>query len=346
MKLLFTLLLVGFTLVLKAQNFKSDYFILNEIIDNRKSKFNTIGDIYTKDIINKTAYSLPESINDYLKAKLKSSFSKLILNVPYQVNLDLSNFSINETIGNDKLVWGKFLFEGQYFLNSLPDSTIIFPFKYSLTYKRTPKQTSQILPIIDSKMHDLNKQLENWFEIYIGTNTKLIRNIRVVAKQETPQKSITDTLYYHQRKLEYSDFQLKDKEKGYSVASILSTFNYTLLPKIVNDTLNLLLSVKVVQIKPHSWITEFEKRQRTLDYLQANFDITQLIAEKFIKKVEKTKLNLSTIDQQIDDIYAFYFNELSAFQNEFEFRTSGGMDLEQQIIWTNKLKNELTKSNK
>jgi hypothetical protein len=324
-----------------SQKFKSNYYYLGEIVDNRTPKMQSIGNIYTDGATISSPIFLQNGISSYLRKNLDSEM--IHKRDPYFVNLALDQFNFQENIDKNKLINGEFNFRGSFFILKDSDSINIFQFKYEVKYKRQAYETEKLYELILSKTKELNGRLEKWFKENYEKNPKLARHVTVIATDFTPNEIDSDTLYFFQRKVVLDDFTPKTKSSGRFAAAIFTSMGYQAFVKMSNDTIYLNLEVKVYQIKGMSWILESEKTQYVLDHEQTHFNITQLVAEKFKERLHEEALPPQDYDSRIQFLYLDYYRMINRMQNIYDDETRHGVNKTEQARWEKYVENELKK---
>jgi hypothetical protein len=336
-------LVMIFAQKISAQNFKSQYFYLGEIIDLRSNEKTNQGLIYQLGGSKSIGLKLPNGDIEFLKNKLNTD---LISKVdPYKVNLVLIEMKYTEKAKTETLVSGKLNFEGSFYLKSSQDSTTIFPFKYSVSYTRKIGELEPLYQLLDQKITDLLKNLELWFQKNYNKNYILARHVQVITKDYTPNVQDEDTLYYFQRRVKFSDFTLKKSNAGRSAAAIFTNMGYFASSRFSNDTVYLTFTVKVYQIKGMSWAIAEANSVYSINHEQTHFNITQLIAEKFKERLREEALPPLDFDSRLQFIYLEYYRKINKMQNNYDDDTKHGLDKDKQIWWENHIAQELKKYN-
>ncbi|MES2796894.1 MAG: hypothetical protein V4683_13065 [Bacteroidota bacterium] len=328
---------------LQAQKFSSKYFYLGEVFDQRLSDKRNIGSVF------EFGKSYPVPLNllggeiQYLKNKFDT---KLVSKVdPYKVNLGLSHLLFTEKPKSDGLVSGNLRFEGHFFTQSSEDSTALFPFKYTVSYIRKIGELQPIHDLLDEKIEDLMKQLEVWFSKNYAKNYNLARHVIVKTSNFIPKVLEEDTLYFFQRRINFSDFSPKASSSGRFAASIFTNLAYEANTKMSNDTVIIDLATKVYQVKGMSWAIPQANNSYALNHEQTHFNITQLIAEKFKERLREEALPPLDFDSRIQYLYIEYYRKINQMQDRYDNETRHGLDKEKQVWWEAYVVEELKKYN-
>jgi hypothetical protein len=343
----FTLLFITFFVLIIFQNFtisqsfKSNYYYLGEVFDARETKSNAIGLIYSDLSPTPNSYYLDKGIKSYLKEKLESVF--IYSRDPYFVNLALQKLSFSEKSDSQKIIYGQFEFKGSFYITTGQDSITIFPFKYSVKYRRKPSERDKLEDVLKSKLIDLNINLEKWFEKNYAKNYFLARHVTVKTTDFTPNFIDSDTLYFFQRKVKLDDFLTVEKRKSKYSGQIFTSMGYQSTVRMSNDTVYLNMEIKVYQIKGMSWIIEEAKTKYVLDHEQTHFNISQLVAEKFKQHIKDEAITPTDYDSRIQYLYIEYFRKIYQLQSQYDSETEHGLNKNEQGRWEKYIDEELKK---
>ncbi len=339
--ILFSIIICSIYANIFGQNFTSKYYYLGEINDLRLTEKNTIGSVFVAGKAVKIPLKLPNGELNYLKKKLDT---KLAANaVAYKINLALTNLFFTEKPKNDFTAIGSLNFEGSFYTLSSSDSTVVFPFKYTVSYIRKIEDEAPLYNLLDSKLTDLQKQLETYFEKNFAKNYKLARHVTVKTSDYLPSVPDNDTLYFLQRRVNFNDFSSKPNNKSKYAAAIFTSMGYMANSKMSNDTVIINLTAKVYQIKGMSWAIAQADNVNSLNHEQTHFNITQLIAEKFKERLREESLPPQDFDSRIQYLYIEYFRKINKLQDQYDLETEHGLNREKQIYWENYIKTELAK---
>ncbi|HET8737622.1 MAG TPA: DUF922 domain-containing protein, partial [Pricia sp.] len=69
-----------------------------------------------------------------------------------------------------------------------------------------------------------------------------------------------------------------------------------------------------------------------LSHEQLHFDIAELHARKFRKKLGETRFT-DNVKEEVREIYANVLKQLYVFQNKYDRETNFSRDLQQQLVW-------------
>ncbi len=330
-----------------GQSFMSNYYFIGDVFDNRIEKSTAIGQIYKELTIIPIPFLLEKGPVNFLKKGLNTEFKNK--RDPYFIHLNLQKLKFSENLDEKNIVNGKFEFNGSFFLKTGDDSIPIYPFKYSVKYRRQAYDHEKLVGLINTRLRDLNNNLEKWFKANYQKNTQLARHVIVNTIDYFPKNNDPDTLYFTERKLVMDDFTLINKAPNKYAASIFTSMGYEATERMGNDTVYLDLKVKVYQIKTMSWILEESKTKFVLAHEQTHFDITQFVAEKFKQRLRDEAITPTDYDSRIQFLYIDYYRMIHKMQSQYDDETAHGLNKIEQARWEQNIKNELenfSKTNK
>jgi hypothetical protein len=165
-----------------------------------------------------------------------------------------------------------------------------------------------------------------------------------VFMQDKVAKPSSDTIYYNvNKRLTWKDFKGVPDLKHYGGAVTSSGYAFDADIKIEGKIIYLNIGVYVFFTKSQSW----EKPNINSDYHllheQRHFDITRLGAENFIKQLVKSKFTKDNYNQVLDSVFDKSYSENIALQNKYDNETQHSINREQQLIWNDKIAQEIKK---
>ena len=143
--------------------------------------------------------------------------------------------------------------------------------------------------------------------------------------------------------IEWSDFKAPPREKADVIAVTASgiSFEYS-TTKYSDGTMDYTYDVKAHFYPEKSWYLKDLVTANTLSHERLHFDITELYARKFRKRIAQTNFT-SRIDDEMAAIYKAINMELSEFQNKYDAQTHHSQDMEIQRRWERLVATELEK---
>jgi hypothetical protein len=322
---------------------KSKYFFVDKVIDNRNQKTESIGNIFLENSSIPKVYYLPIDFENWIKQNIETIVAENKKVNPYFVNLSVDKLFFSENLIDKGSVTGNFRFDGSFYLINSSDSISLFPFKYSVKYRRPIADDTDLIKHLSNKLTDVTNRLEAWFAINYGINQKLARHVTVKTGNFNTLAIDPDTLYYFQRKLNINDFVLRKSNSKRFAAAVFTNLAYQSDVKMKNDTIFLDFKTKVYKVKGMSWYIENELNQYALAHEQLHFDITHLVAEKFKERLRDEALPAQDFGSRIQYLFIEYYRLMNTMQNKYDNETNHGLNKTEQAIWGNNVASELNK---
>lgn len=141
----------------------------------------------------------------------------------------------------------------------------------------------------------------------------------------------------HNLELEWTNFQGKPVEGTTVVAVTASGLSFGFSTKRTNDQLSDYTFNVEAQFYPEkSWYLKDRADDNTLSHERLHFDITELHARKFRKRIGNTKFT-NNINREMELIYKAINEELTAMQNLYDEETNHSQNLEAQRQWESRI---------
>jgi len=142
------------------------------------------------------------------------------------------------------------------------------------------------------------------------------------------------------RKLTWADYQGESLKTEWASATTASGITYSLSSTIGPKESKLEVIVAALFYPDKSWYKPHLCDDVVLSHEQLHFDITELFARKFRERL-KTVKNDKNIKKKVKDIFIKLNKELNAFQNKYDRETNFSRDLQNQLLWNEKIRKEL-----
>lgn len=142
------------------------------------------------------------------------------------------------------------------------------------------------------------------------------------------------------RKINWNDFKSNDKKHSYEDAVAVITPSLIIIPKTLSQ--KDIPNIKIVATlhKNMSWYLNNE--DYVLIHEQGHFDITEIFARKFRKKIFEAKNSEMKLDLVfITTLFESIDNEHWDFQSDYESETQNGTNYNFQKKWNEKIRNVL-----
>ncbi len=115
-----------------------------------------------------------------------------------------------------------------------------------------------------------------------------------------------------------------------------TSFSYEGSSLLRKDTLQITLSLQVFFIRNASWVRAGNMDSYSLAHEQLHFDITYLVARRFMRKVRDLPLTKEDFDSMIQYEYLESFREMNRLQEDFDGETRHGTVISAQLDWNRK----------
>ncbi len=143
-------------------------------------------------------------------------------------------------------------------------------------------------------------------------------------------------------KLQWSDFKGKPQnDRAAAVTSSGLTYRFS-TTKRNNDVVSVDFVVSSYFYPNKSWYRPEVCDAIILSHEQLHFDITELFARKFRKRLQEAKFT-NNVKAEVKAIYKQINIELNDFQNLYDLETNFSRNREQQLLWNKKIANALEK---
>ncbi len=87
---------------------------------------------------------------------------------------------------------------------------------------------------------------------------------------------------------------------------------------MAGKNLQVTIAMKVFMVKSMSWGRPDARNAYTLSHEQTHFDITRLIAERFVEKLKKMDLTIEDFDSQIQYEFLESFRDMNTEQEKYD----------------------------
>ncbi|MFK2819835.1 DUF922 domain-containing protein [Flavobacteriaceae sp. LMIT009] len=144
-------------------------------------------------------------------------------------------------------------------------------------------------------------------------------------------------------RLDWSDFRGTPRPQNNAVAVTASgiTFAYS-TKKTDTRLIDYRVEISADFYPEKSWCVRDRVNNNILNHERLHFDITELFARKFRKRVAETRFDLG-INKQIEFIHEEINKELEEMQNKYDAETDHSQIIEKQQEWQTYIVEELNK---
>lgn len=152
----------------------------------------------------------------------------------------------------------------------------------------------------------------------------------------------SDTIYYTaSQKLTWKDFKGKPETGSDATAITSSGFGYTAGAKYKNGKADISIIVYCYFGKQSSWVIKGKESDYALNHEQHHFDVTYIVANEFVRKLNAAQFTWSNYNQLLDEIYHASMKRLETMQNEYDGETRNGRLQQVQAKWNAKIEEQL-----
>jgi hypothetical protein len=157
------------------------------------------------------------------------------------------------------------------------------------------------------------------------------------------QENLPSILWSQDYKLQWKDFKGQPQQNTDAVAITASgiTFGYS-VTKSETKIVDANFTIESYFYPEHSWYIIQRIDANVLNHERFHFNITELYARKFRKRISETTFTLN-IREEADAIYKKINKELEAMQNEYDNMTNYSINIEKQLEWQKIISDQLLK---
>jgi len=176
-----------------------------------------------------------------------------------------------------------------------------------------------------------------WGCIYFSVSSFAQQYSMLITDSIAKLKSCDSLIVWDRdKKIAFADFQGVPDMKSIGNAGTA----YDIVP-IYNPDSPLIAHVVCYFIKKKSWIKKQISDSNTIIHEQGHFDIGEIYARKFERKIANMKIQHDSIDWGIYYIKLNILRELDRFQDKYDNETNHSINKTKQIEWNNKIKKML-----
>jgi hypothetical protein len=315
------------------------YFIL-DVIDSRNLKSNQLGEIIV--------FGQPRSLqtNSPLSRELyshwKSSFGKRNEDcLPLEIYLE--EVSVTEKRIAPNKVTGEIKVNISFKWRRSLTLLLLTGYQTSSTYTR-PETAFDHEALLRKLLDGSIRHFDQWYGKNEFNNPLLARGVKLVF-EEYPVIEKKDTVFYTPtRELNWNDFQGSHTRPGSKyAAAVFTSMSYEGSTKMVGNHLQAILTLKVFLVKSMSWGRPEARNDYTLAHEQTHFDISRIMAERFIENLKILDLTIDDYDSQIQYQFIESFREMHEEQKKYDGQTRHGLNTDLQRQWNERIKTEITR---
>ena len=137
-------------------------------------------------------------------------------------------------------------------------------------------------------------------------------------------------------KLQWSDFKGRPLKTEWAAATTASGISYEFSTSGPPEQMVVHFKVQTYFYPQKSWYRPELVDSNVLSHERLHFDITELFARKMRKQLRETVFT-KNIKEEVRAIYRQILKECNAFQNKYDHQTNFSRNVEQQLIWNQKI---------
>ena len=145
-----------------------------------------------------------------------------------------------------------------------------------------------------------------------------------------------------ENKLTWEDFKGEAPNNARAAATTASGISYQFSTNASSSEIELDYLVSTFFYPNKSWYQPSLSDSLILSHEQLHFDISELYARKMRNRLASSSFT-QNVKAEVKQIYKEVLEELEEFQNLYDDQTNFSRDLEQQLIWNNKIEEALNK---
>lgn len=259
----------------------------------------------------------------------------------------IKELKLSENLSQNGKISGNisYIFEAWAIKNH--DSSRLCTSRNSASYTRSnsPNQHINIENQIRTALNGGLNYVNSYIEKYKNELESFAITSQVIIKPFYSKPSI-DTVYYQQRKVNWSDFKGPVRDHSHYGAAIFTSFGFETTIYVKDRILTVELLPKVFTDKNMSWAKNEIKNEYGLKHEQLHFDIAYLNTLRFLAKVKTLKAETR------DDLYSMikyeyleFFRTAHKLQERYDHETNHSLNTTQQKNWETKIAKEINSVN-
>ncbi|GAB3830019.1 hypothetical protein GCM10028821_17630 [Hymenobacter jeollabukensis] len=182
---------------------------------------------------------------------------------------------------------------------------------------------------------------DGWMNREATANAKLAQRLQVHPSNYPFQPDADTLLYSPAHPLTYNDFLAVPRPRHGAVGAVFPSFAYTAQDEARNGVLHLHLQTKVFVVRTSSWLLPSAHDAYSLNHEQRHFDLVQLVAERFKRKVTPDSLTLDNYDARMQFQFLQSWREMNQLQEQYDAETGHGQHQAAQQRWNARIEAEL-----
>ncbi len=210
-------------------------------------------------------------------------------------------------------------------------------------YNRPLAPTDLHANLLQQTLENALRYLDQWLARNAPGQESLARRVRVTFRPDPIAVEVGDTVFYNARRpLGWGDFRAAPRNGKNYGAAVFSSFGYEATSRTVGGVVEVVMAVKVYELKNSSWVWESAKNDYALRHEQLHFDITRLVAERFKQRLRAEDLAPDDYDARIQYLFLDAYREMNRTQEQYDAETAHSVNRVAQARWDAKITEELS----
>lgn len=260
----------------------------------------------------------------------------------YPITIGINAWELTEKAQANGTIAGqiviKFSFHWYRHLTKVP----LVDYEAPLTYTRSSNNSLDYQALFQKSLDQAIVYFDQWMQQHYGKSTALAKRINITFEDYLPLHANTDTVFYQShRPITWEDFRALPSTKSKYAAVIFTSFAYEGNAQLIEDEVQVKLTLKVFMVKDMSWRKSNASSDYALSHEQLHFDITKVIANRFRQHIASMPLSVEDYDSQIQYQFIEFFRQMNQLQKAYDDETSHGLNSAKQVHWQQKISQEL-----
>ena len=207
-------------------------------------------------------------------------------------------------------------------------------------YGRPAARPDAVAPVLQQALTEALLYFNTWINRQVTTNEQLATGLAVSFTDYNGPAEADTVFYSPTHPLTWADFTAAPRTGGYA-AAVFPSFSYAGRPEIVAGQLRLHLTCKVFVVRSSSWVGPGQRTAYNLNHEQRHFDLVQLVAERYKRRVPADSLTLADYNSQLQYQYIESYREMNRVQEQYDAETLHGRDATAQERWNQRIDADL-----
>lgn len=196
-----------------------------------------------------------------------------------------------------------------------------------------PEVQAAYTSLITKSIEDFIRQFDRWAKQHPEQPWFMNHVVVRFAPRNTAFKGDDTLLWNPDQKLVWSDFKGKAPHPSSYSAQSNCIYALTTQQDFSSDTMLLTSVLTPCFTRKASWVESGAEQERLLEHEQLHFDLCELYARKFRKRLTQTPLSILDFDREIQALFGQLWNEYRSAQELYDEQTKHGTLYDLQMRW-------------